>query len=90
MVTQAGGKPIFHVEHMKDGTFQLVSQEGDVWGLVIGDAHDALSWCQTLNEVYSAGYHSAWADREDEVRGLRGFRRSVEEALNSGDGSYRP
>lgn len=25
-----------------------------------------------------------------EVEGLRGFKRSVDEALNSGDGSYRP
>lgn len=26
----------------------------------------------------------------DEVAGLRGFKRSVDEALNTGDGSYRP
>lgn len=29
-----------------------------------------------------------WAERE--LRGLEGFARSVNEALNSGDGSYRP
>lgn len=27
---------------------------------------------------------------KDEIKGLRGFRRSVDEALNSGDGVYRP
>jgi hypothetical protein len=33
---------------------------------------------------------SALADKERELKSLRAFKRSVDEALNSGDGVYRP
>jgi hypothetical protein len=33
---------------------------------------------------------SALAEKERETKSLRAFKRGVDEALNSGDGSYRP
>jgi hypothetical protein len=33
---------------------------------------------------------SELAQVQEELEGLRAFKRSVEEALNSGDGAYRP
>jgi hypothetical protein len=43
---------------------------------------------ETLAELNYLREWKRWA--EEKIKGFEGFARSVNEALNSGDGSYRP
>lgn len=57
-----------------------------------GKRHGACVAYQTVwSEIQSGRFDSTARDAERaELEGLRAFKRSVDEALNSGDGSYRP
>jgi len=53
----------------------------------------AIRFCFLDNPTIAAEFaaaHSALAEKEREAESLRAFKRGVDEALNSGDGSYRP
>ena len=67
-----------------------VTAEGDVYGLMLHTEEDAKKWAAAMNDAYEAGYASGQHDLQDELRSLRGLKRCVDEALNSGDGTYRP
>jgi len=66
--------------------------------LILGPHHDALGCagfgCPACLSLLVEGIVAMERDNMDDLRreleGLRAFKRSVDEALNSGDGTYRP
>jgi hypothetical protein len=67
------------------------------WQTFFGDLHRDLTR-ELGNAIrdrdgYRAAYEKAASrivEQSKEIEGLRAFKRSVDQALNSGDGSYRP
>lgn len=54
------------------------------------DREPHCSWCDESWPCLTSRLAARVRALETEIESLRGFKRGVDEALNSGDGSYRP
>ena len=70
---------------------QTLSERIDAWADVLGKAgygSDALRLEAAAHEV--AALQAELIQAKAELDGFRAWKRSVDKALNSGDGAYRP